>query len=61
MHADALMHTAAAFPSPLPRTMLCPQHLLKDVRLFESEAAAAGLDTRLLAALQAVTQVGGWY
>ncbi|EFJ46018.1 hypothetical protein VOLCADRAFT_82085 [Volvox carteri f. nagariensis] len=32
------------------------KHLLKDVRLFESEAAAAGLDTRLLAALRAVTQ-----
>ncbi|GLC40737.1 hypothetical protein PLESTB_000027700 [Pleodorina starrii] len=32
------------------------KHLLKDVRLFESEAAAAGLDTRLLAALKGVTQ-----
>ncbi|GLI68090.1 hypothetical protein VaNZ11_012378 [Volvox africanus] len=32
------------------------KHLLKDVRLFENEAAAAGLDTRLLAALKAVTQ-----
>ena len=33
-----------------------PQHLLKDVRLFEMEAAAAGLDTRLLAALKGVVQ-----
>ncbi|KXZ55542.1 hypothetical protein GPECTOR_2g1091 [Gonium pectorale] len=32
------------------------KHLLKDVRLFESEAAAAGLDTRLLAALKGVVQ-----
>ncbi|PNH08528.1 putative 3-hydroxyisobutyrate dehydrogenase, mitochondrial [Tetrabaena socialis] len=32
------------------------KHLLKDVRLFEAEAAAAGLDTRLLAALQGVVQ-----
>jgi 3-hydroxyisobutyrate dehydrogenase-like beta-hydroxyacid dehydrogenase len=31
-----------------------PQHLLKDVKLFESEAAAAGIDTRLLQALQGV-------
>ncbi|PNW72052.1 hypothetical protein CHLRE_16g684350v5 [Chlamydomonas reinhardtii] len=32
------------------------KHLLKDVRLFEMEAAAAGLDTRLLAALKGVVQ-----
>eukprot|EP00198_Chlamydomonas_reinhardtii_P002748 XP_001692084.1 3-hydroxyacid dehydrogenase [Chlamydomonas reinhardtii] len=32
------------------------KHLLKDVRLFETEAAAAGLDTRLLAALKGVVQ-----
>lgn len=32
------------------------KHLLKDVRLFGAEASKAGLDTRLLAALQGVTQ-----
>ncbi|KAG2501695.1 hypothetical protein HYH03_000197 [Edaphochlamys debaryana] len=32
------------------------KHLLKDVRLFEAEAEAAGLDTRLLAALKGVAQ-----
>jgi 3-hydroxyisobutyrate dehydrogenase len=32
------------------------QHLLKDVRLFGAEASKAGLDTRLLEALQGVTQ-----
>ncbi|GFR48885.1 hypothetical protein Agub_g10828 [Astrephomene gubernaculifera] len=32
------------------------KHLLKDVKLFESEAAAVGLDTRLLAALRGIVQ-----
>lgn len=32
------------------------KHLLKDVKLFESEAEKAGIDTRLLAALRGVVQ-----
>ena len=52
LHADCCAGRGA--PSPRPPSPAL-QHLLKDVRLFGAEASKAGLDTRLLEALQGVT------